>query len=56
MRFRLARDDEAKGSYTYPNTSEDQDFKDVLKNKLNSKRCFPRTLTKRVGPFRRLPF
>lgn len=35
MRFRLARDDEAKGSYTYPNTSEDEDYKDVLKNKLN---------------------
>lgn len=35
MRFRLARDDEAKGSYTYPNTSEDKDFRDVLKNKLD---------------------
>ena len=35
MRFCLARDYEAKGSYTYPNTSEDEDYKDVLKNKLN---------------------
>ena len=35
MRFRVVRDDEAKGPYTYPNTSEDKDFKDVLKNKLD---------------------
>lgn len=31
----MARDVEAKGSYTYPNTSEDRDSKDVLKNKLD---------------------
>ncbi|EHS50549.1 hypothetical protein PDO_5365, partial [Rhizobium sp. PDO1-076] len=47
MRFRLARDDEAKGSYTYPNTSEDKDFKDVLKNKLNNPESF-RTARSRI--------